>query len=200
LVQTSHSPWLWALGQGKFINGGSVESRSSSKEKGFWRREAPLSGGLPAADKSAVCEWHSPIPGTANRKCYFRDNSDRTKYPFVNFIGVVRIDTDDASSSSSTSTSSGNSSSRSSIKDTYSTTEAARSSLDEALQLAAPANHGSGMTVGEMKKKKENKKSYEAAEDAERMLKPRLNLRRAGRSEQRGRPLAAEKYSYENDM
>jgi hypothetical protein len=42
--------------------------------------------------------------------------------------------------------------------------------LDEALELATPADHGSSMTVGE-KKKKENKKTHEAAEDAERMLK-----------------------------
>jgi hypothetical protein len=48
------------------------------KAKGFWRRAVPLSGGLPAADMSAVCEWYSPIPGTANRKYYLRDNSDRT--------------------------------------------------------------------------------------------------------------------------
>ena len=27
------------------------------KGKGLWRRAVPLSGGLPAADMSAVCEW-----------------------------------------------------------------------------------------------------------------------------------------------
>jgi hypothetical protein len=143
------------------------------KGKGLWRRAVPLSGGLPAEDMSAVCEWHSPIPGTANRKFYFRDSSDRAKYPFANFIGAVRIDIDGTSSSSSsstststsTSTSSGNSSC-SSAKGNYSITEAARSSLDEALKLTTPATHGSGMTVGE-KKQKENKKTYEAAEDAE---------------------------------
>jgi hypothetical protein len=105
---------------------------------------------------SAVCEWCSPIPGTANRKFYFRDSSDRTKCPFINFIGVVRIDIDGTSSSSST-TSNVNSRS-SSIKGTYSNTEAARSSLDGALKLATSANHGSGMAVGE-EKKKGNKKS-----------------------------------------
>ena len=70
-----------------------------------------------------VCEWYSPIPGTANRKFYFSDNSDRTKYPYC--IGVVRIDIDgtsSSSSSSSSSTSSSNSSSIRSIKYTYSST------------------------------------------------------------------------------
>ena len=54
------------------------------------------------------------------------------------------------------------------------------------------------MTVGEKKMKGEQKN--EAAEDAGRMLKPRLNLRRAGRGEQRERSLAAEKDPYEDDM
>jgi hypothetical protein len=72
--------------------------------------------------------------------------------------------------------------------------------LDEALKLATPANHGSGMTVDEKKINKENKKAYEAAEDAERILKPRLNLRRAGRGGQRGRSLAAEKDPFQDDL
>jgi hypothetical protein len=37
------------------------------KGKGLWRRSS-VTRGLPAADMSAVCEWYSPIPGTANRK------------------------------------------------------------------------------------------------------------------------------------
>ena len=58
------------------------------KGKEIRRRAVPLSGGLPAADMPAVCEWYSPIPGTATRKVYFRDTSDRTKYPFANLIGA----------------------------------------------------------------------------------------------------------------
>jgi|AntAceMinimDraft_5_1070358.scaffolds.fasta_scaffold202897_2 hypothetical protein len=56
------------------------------------------------------------------------------------------------------------------------------------------------MTVDEKKINKENKKAYEAAEDAERILKPRLNLRRAGRGGQRGRSLAAEEDPFQDDL
>jgi hypothetical protein len=172
---------LWALGQGQFINGGSVESRSYSEEKGC---------GVGQFRYMGVYQQHTfLLCASGTRQFRVRQTGSSTfaiiltepKYPFVNFIGVVRIDIDGTSSSSSStssstsstsSTSSSNSNSRRSIKDTYSTTEAARSSLDEALKLTTPAKHGSGMIVGE-KKKKENKKAYEAAEDAERMLKPR---------------------------
>jgi hypothetical protein len=48
--------------------------------------------------------------------------------------------------------------------------------------------------------KKKKKNAYEAAEDAGRMLKQRLNLRRAGRGGQRGRCLVAEKDQSEDDI
>jgi hypothetical protein len=101
----------------------------------------------------AVYQWRIGQIAKLLKVKEFRDSSDRTKCPFINFIGVVRINIDDTRSSSSTS----NVNSSSSIKGTYSNTEAARSSLDGALKLATSANHGTGTAVGE-KKKKGNKK------------------------------------------
>ena len=76
--------------------------------KHSYRQPVPLDGDLPA-EITVVCEWYSPIDKSGRLNFHFRKVSDRTKYSFLHFIGLVRIDVQNESNSSSSSSSSSSS-------------------------------------------------------------------------------------------
>ena len=111
------------------------------KGRAAWRRPVAVDGDLPA-DIFAVCEWYSEVQQSSGLKFRFRQVTDRTKYCFVNFIGIVRIDFDSHASSSSK-------------EDRYIITQEQRIHLDDALKMTTPVRRGGKMTVAEQQQKKD---------------------------------------------
>ena len=99
--------------------------------------------------------------------------TDRTKYCFVNFIGIVRIDFDSHASSSK--------------EDRYTITQEQRSHLDDALKMTTPVRRGGKMTVAEQQQKEAQQK-----EEIESQARPRMNfLRPSNRAASRGNSYSA---------
>jgi hypothetical protein len=126
------------------------------KGKAAWRRPVAVDGDL-AADIFAVCEWYSEVQQPNRLKFRFRQVTDRTKYCFVNFIGVVRIDFDSDASSRSK-------------EDRYTITQEQRSRLDESLKLTTPVRRGGKMTVAEQQQKEAQQK-----EEIVNQARPRMS-------------------------
>ena len=143
------------------------------KGKAAWRRPVAVDGDLPA-DIFAVCEWYSEVQKPNRLKFRFRQVTDRTKYCFVNFIGVVRIDFDSDASSRSK-------------EDRYTITQEQRSRLDESLKLTTPVRRGGKMTLAEQQQKEAQQK-----EEIESQARPRMNfLRPSNRAASRGNSYSA---------
>ena len=95
--------------------------------------------------------------------------TDRTKYCFVNFIGIVRIDFDSHASSSSK-------------EDRYIITQEQRIHLDDALKMTTPVRRGGKMTVAEQQQKEAQQK-----EEIDNQARPRMNyIRPSKRAASRG--------------
>ncbi len=134
------------------------------KGKAAWRRPVAVDGDLPA-DIFAVCEWYSEVQQSSGLKFRFRQVTDRTKYCFVNFIGIVRIDFDSHASSSK--------------EDRYTITQEQRSHLDDALKMTTPVRRGGKMTVAEQQQKKAQQEEEIANQARPRMSHIRPSQHRA---------------------
>ena len=142
------------------------------KGKAPWRRPVAVDGDLPA-DIFAVCEWYSEVQQSSGLKFRFRQVTDRTKYCFVNFIGIVRIDFDSHASSSK--------------EDRYTITQEQRNHLDDALKMTTPVRRGGKMTVAEQQQKKDQQD-----EEIANQARPRMNhIRPSNRAASRGNSSAS---------